>query len=79
MERNVRGQMVEEEIKNLPILPAGMKTKTPTWNNICYFFRAVHLALVIKSGKIIQSTVKGVTELHKQVLRLLKVPSKCIL
>ncbi len=75
MERNVRCQMVEEEINNLPILPDGMKTKAPTWNNICYFFRAVHLALITKSGKIIQSTVKGVTELHKQVLRLLKVPS----
>ncbi len=75
LERNVRSQMLKAEIRNLPILPEGMNTKTPTWNNICYFFRAVHLALITKSGKIIQSTVKGVTELHEQVLRLLKVPS----
>jgi transposase len=74
VERNVRNQMLKHEINNLPILPTGMKTEAPTWNNICYFFRAVHLALITKSGKIIQSTVKGVTELHEQVLKLLKVP-----
>ena len=74
LERNIRAQMLEAEIDNLQILPTGMNTKAPTWNNICYFFRAVHLALITRGGKIIQSTVKGVTELHEQVLQLLKVP-----
>ncbi len=74
VERNVRNQMLKHEIKDLPILPTGMKTEAPTWNNMCYFFRGVHLALITKSGKIIQSTVKGVTDLHEQVLKLLKVP-----
>ncbi len=43
-ERNIRQQMAEEQIESLPILPSRMKTKTPTWNNIRYFFRNVHLA-----------------------------------
>ena len=43
IERNIRRQMVEEEIKSLPILlPARMKIKAPTWNNIHFFFRNIH-------------------------------------
>jgi len=75
IERNIRRQMVEEQIEKLPILPARMKTKTPTWNNIRYFFRNVHLALITKDKRILQSTVKGVTKLHHLLLKLLRVPS----
>jgi len=74
IERNIRRQMAEEQIEDLPILPARMKTKKPTWNNIRYFFRNVHLALITEGDRILQSTVKGVTELHYQLLRLLQVP-----
>ena len=73
IERNIRRQMVEEQIEDLPILPARMKTKTPTWNNIRYFFRNVHLALIIEGDRILKSTVKGVTKLHYRLLKLLKV------
>ena len=75
IERNIRRQMVEEQIEKLPILPARMKTKTPTWNNIRYFFRNVHLALITKDERILQSTVKGVTKMHHLLLKLLNVPS----
>lgn len=74
IERNVRKQMEEEQIETLPILPSGMKTKAPTWNNIRYFFRNVHLALITKDDRIVQSTVKGVTKIHHLLIRLLKVP-----
>ncbi len=74
IERNIRRQMANEEIESLPILPARMKTKAPTWNNIRFFFRNVHLALITKDENIFQSTVKGVTELHYLLLKLLKVP-----
>lgn len=73
IERNIRRQMAEEKIEDLPILPAKMKTKKPTWNNIRYFFRNVHLALILEGDMILQSTVKGVTELHYRLLELLKV------
>ncbi len=75
IERNIRKQMVAEQIENLPILPARMKTKAPTWNNIRYFFRNVHLALITKDERVLQSTVKGVTKMHHLLLKLLKVPS----
>jgi len=74
IERNIRRQMAKEEIESLPILPARMKTKTPTWNNIRFFFRSIHLALITKGENILQFTVKGVTELHYLLLKLLKVP-----
>ncbi len=75
IERNIRRQMVEKQIESLPILPSRIKTKAPTWNNIRYFFRNIHLALITKNEKVLQSTVKGVTELHYLLLELLKVPS----
>jgi len=73
MERNIRKNMAEEKVEKLPILPNGMNTKKPTWNNINYFFEGVHLALIEKENKIIQATLKGVTALHETVLKLLGV------
>jgi len=73
MERNIRKNMTEEKIEKLPILPNGMNTKSPTWNNINYFFRNVHLSLVLHQGRIVQTIVKGVTRLHETALRLLGV------
>jgi len=34
MERNIRLSMIEQNIEQLPILPQGMNTKTPTWSNL---------------------------------------------
>jgi len=73
MERNIRKNMVEEKVEKLPILPNGMNTKTPTWNNLNYFFESVHLNLVEKNGRTIQTILKGVTKLHETVLQLLGV------
>ena len=73
MERNIRKNMAEGKVEKLPILPSGMNTKTPTWNNLNYFFENVHLSLVEKNGRTIQTILKGVTSLHETVLRLLGV------
>jgi transposase len=75
MERNIRKNMAEEKIEKLPILPNAMKTNRPTWNNIKYFFRNVHLGLVQQQEQIIQTTLKGITQTHKLVLQLLGVSS----
>ena len=74
MERNIRKNMAEQQVEKLPILPNGMNTKTPTWNNLNYFFENVHLSLVEKEGRTVQTIIKGVTNLHKTVLQLLGVP-----
>jgi transposase len=73
MERNIRKNMAEEKVEKLPILPNGMNTKKPTWNNINYYFRNVHLYLIEKQGKIIQTNLKGITNMHEFVLRLLGI------
>lgn len=70
IERNIRANMTDA----LPILPAGMKTGTPTWENIRYFFRNVHQIVVIKSGLVLKTSLKGMTKMHEQLLKLLKVP-----
>ena len=74
MERNIRAEMKDQKVESLKILPSGMKTKTPTFANIRYFFRSLYLGLIKKGDRVIRSTVKGVTEKHVLVLRLLKVP-----
>ena len=73
MERNIRKNMAEAKIEKLPILPANMKTKKPTWNNLKYFFRNIHLSLIQKNDQTIKTVLNGVTELHETVLRLLGV------
>jgi len=75
MERKIRMNMAKENIEKLPILPQGMNSKKPTWNNIRYFFRNVHFSEIIRNGVCIQSMVKGLSDLHKQINRLLDVPS----
>jgi len=76
IERKIRNSMFEKKIDYIPILPQGMKTKKPTWNNIKYFFRNIHLAIVIQGDKVLQSDIKGVTELHLLVAELLKIPER---
>jgi len=75
IERKIRMNMAKANIDKLPILPQAMNSKKPTWNNIRYFFRNVHYSEIIQDGVCIQSIVKGLSDLHKQVNRLLDVPS----
>jgi len=74
IERNIRMNMEKEAIEKLPILPQGMNTKKPTWNNIRYFFRNIHLALIFKDNIPIQASVQGLSDLHKKVCELIEVP-----
>ena len=75
IERKIRMNMAKRKIEKLPILPQGMNTKSPTWNNIRYFFRDIHFSEIIRNGVCIQAVVKGMTDLHKQVNLLLDVPA----
>jgi len=74
IERKIRINMKRERIEKLPILPQGMNSKKPTWNNIRYFFRNVHYSEIIRDGTCIQAVVKGVDALHKQINWLLELP-----
>jgi transposase len=74
IERKIRMNMAIEKMEKLPILPQGMNSKKPTWNNIRYFFRNVHYAEIIRNGQCIQAMVQGISALHEQINRLLEVP-----
>jgi transposase len=81
IERKIRMNMAAEEIETLPILPQGMNTKKPTWNNIRYFYRNVHFSQIIRDGSCIQSMVQGIGAMHEQINRLLEIPEavyKCL-
>jgi transposase len=75
IEREIRMNMERESVEKLPILPQGMNTKKPTWSNIRYFFREVHYSEIIRDGTCIQAMVKGLSDLHRHVLRLTEVPA----
>ena len=79
MERAVRKQMAEESIENLAILPQKMKTATPTWNNLRYLFRSVHLSKIFVKDHMVKQTLKGLHEIHIEVIRLLNVPTSVYL
>ena len=59
IERKIRLNMKEEQIDKLPILPQGMNSKKPTWNNIRYFFRNIYLCEIFRDGVLIHVEVKG--------------------
>lgn len=74
IERKIRMNMAKEDVEKLPVLPQGMNTKKPTWNNIRYFYRNVHYSEIIRDGLILQEVVKGLSALHEQINRLLEIP-----
>lgn len=76
IERKIRMNMVSKEIEKLPILPQGMNTKKPTWNNIRYFYRNVHHSQLFRNGICIQAMVKGMNILHELINRLLELPDE---
>lgn len=74
IERKIRMNMASEKIDKLPILPRGMNTKKPTWNNIRYFYRNIHFSQIFRDGVCILSVVKGIGAMHELINRLLEIP-----
>jgi len=76
VERNLCKQMAKEKIAQLPILPQSMNTKKPTWNNLRYLFRNVHLSVLSSHGKTPRLILKGMTDLHARIIRMLGLPDR---
>jgi len=74
IERRIRLEMQDRKIDRLPMRPAGMYTKKPTWRTIMDSFDGVHLAAIEQSGKVVHTAVKGMNELRQRILELLRVP-----
>lgn len=74
IERRIRSTMQEQKIENLPIGPAGMYKKKPTWRTIMDTFAQIHLAMIEQSGQVVHTSLKGLDALRQHVLTLLKVP-----
>ena len=75
IERRIRMEMQNRRIDSLPMRPAGMHTKKPTWRTIIDSFHGVHLATIEQSGKMIHTALKGLSALRQRILELLKVPN----
>jgi transposase len=75
IERRIRREMRACNIDSLPMRPAGMHTKKPTWRTIVDSFHGVYLATIEQAGKTIHTALKGLSPLRQQILALLKVPT----
>jgi len=76
IERNIRTNMEKQKIEKLSILPQGMNTKKPTWNNIRYFFNDVHSVEISQDNIPVHFEINNIKELHQLVLKLLEIPDK---
>lgn len=74
IERRIRLEMQARNIESLPMRPARMHTKKPTWQTIVDSFHGVHLATIKHAGDVIDASLKGVDSLRRCILELLKVP-----
>jgi len=74
IERRLRQEMKKQDIASLPLRPDRSHTKKPTWRTIRDTMEGIHLAIIERSGKVIQKQLKGLDKLHQEVLRLLKIP-----
>ena len=74
IERNIRINMEKQNVDQLPILPQGMNTKKPTWNNIRYFFNDVHSVEISQNNIPVHFEINNVKELHQLILKLLNIP-----
>ena len=74
IERRIRAEMQEQKIDSLPIGPAGMHKKKPTWRTIMDTFDGIHLGMIEQSGQVIRTALKGLDALRRRVLTLLNVP-----
>ena len=75
IERNIRNNMKQQNIKKLAIIPSNMKTEKPTWNNIKRYFRNVFMFL-FESDSQTRVMVKGVSPLHSEIIQLLGIPAR---
>jgi len=74
IERAIRKNMENESIDSLPILPQKMKTTRPTWNNLRYLFRNVHIVEIFVKDRLVHKSLNGLHNIHLKVLRLIDVP-----
>ena len=74
IERRIRLDMQTRQIDKLPMRPAGMQTKNPTWRTIKDSFHGVHLATIEQSGQVVHAALKGLSALRRCILELLRVP-----
>ena len=69
--------IAREGIKSLPIYPEARKSSRPTGSTLCRLFSLVERHVVCEGAEEIQAFEAQLTDLQRQVLRLLRAPVKC--
>ncbi|MGI9305270.1 MAG: IS1634 family transposase [Gammaproteobacteria bacterium] len=76
IERELRRAMVREKISELPLYPEERQTRRPTGEQIFRLFSLAERHTLQHKGNNIRTFKPQLTELQRQVLRLLGVPTK---
>jgi transposase len=76
IERRIRLEMQQQQIKSLPMRPDGSHTEKPTWRTIRDTFDDLYLVSIEQASEVIHEALKGLNTLRRQILKLLQVPIK---
>ncbi|TAH39422.1 MAG: hypothetical protein EYC70_01160 [Planctomycetota bacterium] len=75
IERALRRGMQREGTQELPIYPEERRCRRPTCEQALRLFAHAQRHLLLRNGQVVQVFEPELTELQKQVLRLLQVPA----
>jgi hypothetical protein len=75
IERELRRAMVREHIEELPIYPEQRQCVHPTTEQVLRLFSLAERHQLMQHGHIVQAFHPTLTNLQRQVLALLRVPS----
>ena len=76
IEREIRNAMAQQGIENLPIYPEDRRCKRPTSEQIFRLFGSVEWHAIVKDGTTVQAFEPKLTDIQRQVLKLLGVPRR---
>jgi hypothetical protein len=74
IERRIRLEMQQQQIKSLPMRPDGSHTEKPTWRTLRDTFDDLYLVSIEQASEVIHEALKGLNTLRRQILKLLQVP-----
>jgi transposase len=74
IERRIRLEMQQQQIKSLPMRPDGSHTEKPTWRTLRDTFDDLYLVSIEQASEVIHKALKGLNTLRRQILKLLQVP-----
>jgi transposase len=76
VERELRQAMERHGVKRLPLYPEERECEAPTADRVFEVFGPLQRHVLHKGGKVVQTFLPELTDLHRKILRLLGIPPR---